>query len=331
MSPRTRRIAGLLAGLVIVGFLAGALIGGWQQVSDYDWELRPGWLVGGVALVVLQYLLFGLAYVALVERLVERRVNRHRMLEAWARSLLGRYVPGNVLMVASRAVLAGEAGVPMRVALAAIVYEQVLVVAAAAVASLAFLALYGGEGQAGWIWLVGVVPVMLVLLDPRVFRRISTWILARAGREPLQVLLSTRQVAAFFALYGVMALLLGLGVWALVHSAAGADAGGPLFVGLAFLLSFVVSMIAFVFPSGLGVREGVLAVALARNVPFGVGVALAAGVRLVLTIVEVAFVGIVALMARRRGAPGARSPTAGRASSAGGGTPEASEWDRVSR
>ena len=298
---KARRIAGLVAGLVILGFLTLALATGWQSVSEYQWDLRWGWLLGGALLVALQYLLFGVAYIVLVERLADRRVDRSRMLAAWARSLLGRYVPGNFLMVASRTVLAGEAGVSKRVALAATVYEQVLLLAAAAVGSVTFLVLYGGEGQGAWIWLTAAVPLLLVLLDPRVFERLSTWALLRVGREPLRIFLSSRRVAGFFVLYGLTALILAAGVWALVHSAAGAEAGGPAFVGLAFLLSFVVSMIAFVFPSGIGVREGVFALVLSRNVPFSVAVAIAAGARLVITLIEVSFVGAVALVARRQG------------------------------
>ena len=71
-------------------------------------------------------------------------------------------------------------------------------------------------------------------------------------------------------------------------------------MGLAFLLSFAVSMIAFIFPSGLGVREGVFALALAQNLPGSVAVALSVGVRLVLTLVELAFIGVVYLIARDR-------------------------------
>jgi hypothetical protein len=85
-----------------------------------------------------------------------------------------------------------------------------------------------------------------------------------------------------------------------VRSAAGAEAGGPAFVGLAFLLSFAVSMIAFIFPSGLGIREGAFALALAQNVPGGVAVALSVGSRLVLSLVELAFMGGVVLLERRR-------------------------------
>ena len=77
-------------------------------------------------------------------------------------------------------------------------------------------------------------------------------------------------------------------------------AARSLYVGLSFLLSFVISMLAFVFPSGLGVREGAFALALGRNLPGGVAIAISAGVRLVLTLAELVFVAVAVLVARAR-------------------------------
>ena len=298
---RARRLAGLVAGLLILGFLAWGVADGYERVSAYDWTLDPLSLAAGAIIVVGHYVAAGVGYVFILERLSARRLPRLEFLSVWGRALLGRYVPGNVLMVAGRVVLGREVGVPGRVSVAASVYEQALWLGAAAVGSLVFLAAYPGDsGQASWLWLVGVIPVGLALLHPRVFRPLSRWGLTRLRREPLSVFLSTRQVAALFAWYMLASALLALGVWLLVRSAAGAEAGGPAFVGLAFLLSFAVGMLAFVFPSGLGVREGAFALALAENLPTSVAIAVAAGVRLAVTALEVAFVGGVALLARRR-------------------------------
>jgi hypothetical protein len=93
--------------------------------------------------------------------------------------------------------------------------------------------------------------------------------------------------------------MLGLGMWLAIRSAAGPEAGGPAFVGLAFLLSFAVSMVAFIFPSGLGVREGAFALALAQNVPTGVAVALSVGSRLLLTLVELGVIATLVFLGGR--------------------------------
>jgi hypothetical protein len=59
-------------------------------------------------------------------------------------------------------------------------------------------------------------------------------------------------------------------------------------------------MIAFIFPSGLGVREGAFALALAQNLPTGVAVALSVGTRLVLTLVELVVIAVLVLLGRDR-------------------------------
>lgn len=293
-----RRALGLAASLLVLGFLVAGVVDEWGTVSSYDWQLEPGLLVAGIAALGVFYLLGGGLYVGIVERLVHHHVPRRSSLSAWARSLLGRYVPGSVLMVVGRAVMGQAAGISRRVTLAATAYEQILNLAAAAIGALAFLAFYSDLGKGAVAWVVAVAPLLLVLLHPRIFRKASTLALRRAGREPLERFLAPRDMAVLLAGYALQAMVLGVAVWLLVRSAAGPGAGGPAFVGLAFLFAFTLSTLAIVFPSGLGLREGLFALALAQNLPNGVAVTLSVGLRLVLTAVELAFVGVCALVGR---------------------------------
>lgn len=298
-----RRRAGLLAGLLVLGFLGWALVDGWSAVSEYDWEIRPGLLSLGVAVLLVFYLASGLGYAAIVRLLHGPEPSGRVNLSIWGRSLLGRYVPGSVLMVLGRVVLSAERGVPKRTSLAATVYEQMLSLGVAAAGALAFVVVYEGEDGGGGdrrLWLLVIVPLALALLHPRVFGPLTGWALRRARREPLPRLLGTRPLAGLLAWYAATAALLGLGIWLCVRSAAGAEAGGPVFVGSAFLLSFAISMVAVIFPSGLGIREGAFALALAQNLPGSVAVALSVGVRLTLTLVELVFIAIVVLAGRDR-------------------------------
>jgi hypothetical protein len=306
---RARRIVGLFVGLLIVAFLALSVAKGWSVVSGYDWDVDIAGLVGALLVIEVFLLLNGLGYVVMLERLAGRRLPRARLLGTWARSILARYVPGNVLMVAGRVVLGRAAGVSGRTSLAASVYEHTLLVGLSACAA-AGLLLFGDLGQGDWIWIVAVVPFGLVLLHPRLFAPAANRLLARFGREPLEGLLSGREVLAFGAWYALVLTVVGFGVWWCVHALAGAEAGGPLFVGAGFLLSFVVSMLAFIFPSGLGVREGVLALVLAKDLPGEVAIAAAAAVRLALTFAEVLFTGLVVLAERRVSGAAAPRPTA---------------------
>jgi hypothetical protein len=295
-----RRWGGLAAGLLVLGFLGWALVDGWSTVSEYDWDLEPGLLVLGCLVLVAFYLCSALGYGAIIDRLHHPGPPARVTISIWAKSLLGRYVPGNVLMVVGRVVLSYERGVPRKASLAATVYEQALTVGVAAAGAVAFVAIYEEGGGDATLWLLALVPLGLVALHPRVFGPLSSWLLRKAGRDPLPRLLGLRPLSGLLAWYCGTAVVLGVGIWLLVRSAAGPEAGGPAFVGLAFLLSFAVSMVAFVFPSGLGVREGAFALALAQNVPGSVAVALSVGTRLMLTLVELAFIGAVVLAGRRK-------------------------------
>jgi hypothetical protein len=295
-----RRWGGLAAGLVVFAFLGLALVDGWSAVSEYDWELDPLQLGLGCLVLAVFYVFSGRGYTAIQDRLHQPGPPERVTMAIWAKSLLGRYVPGNVLMVLGRVVLAYERGVPRRVTLAATVYEQVLTVGVAAAGAVGFVAFYAGDDRDARLWLLALVPLGLLALHPRIFGPLTTWVLRKAGREPLPRLIATPWLLALFAWYVIVAVVLGIGMWLVIHSATGGDAGGPGFIGLAFLLSFAVSMVAFIFPSGLGVREGAFAIALAQNLPTGVAVALSVGSRLVLTVVELVVIAVLVWAGRDR-------------------------------
>jgi uncharacterized membrane protein YbhN (UPF0104 family) len=292
-----------VASLLVVAALAAAVIGGWDSVTSFDWQLDLGFLALAVLAATAGMAANAVGYVLILEQIAGRRVPRGRLVAIWSKSMLARYVPGNVLMVVSRVVLGREAGVPGRVSLAASVYEQVFVLGVSAIASVGLLLGVGDVDDNPWLWVVALVPFGLILLHPRVFERVSNTLLRRFGRQELEDFLSVRQVATFMGLYAAACGLLGFAVWASVRGFAGPEVGVPLYVVSGFLLSFVISMLAFVFPSGLGVREGVLALVLARDLPGSVAIAAAGAARLVLTLVEVAFTGAVVALERRRRGP----------------------------
>lgn len=294
-----RRWGGVAAAALALGFLGWALADQWTAVTEYSWDLEPGLLVLGCLVLLLFYAVSGLAWADIVDRVHHPGPPAAASVSIWARSLLGRYVPGSVVMVVGRVVWNHERGVPRRSTLAAMAYEQLLTVGVAAGGGVLYLA-FGSRGGDGTAWLVALIPLGLIGLHPRIFGPATTWLLRRAGREPLPRLIPTGPLIGLLGLYVVAATLLGLGIWLLVRSAAGPEVGGPAFVGTAFLLSFAISMVAVIFPSGLGIREGAFAVALSQNVPGGVAVALAVGTRLALTLVELAFVALAVLVGRRR-------------------------------
>lgn len=285
---------------LVVAALVVALVRGWSKVSQYDWRLEAGWLTLGSILFLAAYAVTGLTYCRAVEWLSPVHPNRTVAMSIWAKSMLARYIPGNVMMVVGRVVMAHDHGVPKRATLAATIYEQAVALGIGTVAAVGFLAGYGNPGDDRLLWLLVIVPVVLVCLHPVPFRRLSTWILARTGRPPIDVLFSGRQVGKLVLYYAASMVLLLVSIWALLRSAAGPEIGGVVEIGLAFMFAYVISFLAFILPSGIGVRDGILAVVLARHVPGEVALALSFGLRFVMTILELLFVGLVLVVARAR-------------------------------
>lgn len=293
-------MGGVLAALLVVAFLVWGVRGGWAKAREYPWTLHWPALAGALAALILFYVAWAVGYTALLEALSPVHPPRRRVGSIWARLLLGRYVPGNVLMVTARVVLGRDCGVPARCSVAASVYEQAAMLGAGGAAAVAYLA-SGGEGWSPALWALAVLHFALLLLHPSALEGVFRRLPPRLRRLAPPVTLAPRQLAAALAWFALTMALMGAGAALSVRGVGGTASGDVVHVGLGFLLAWAVSMLAFVFPSGLGIREGAFALVLSRHLSTPAAVSLAAASRLVMTAIELLAIGaFLALAARGR-------------------------------
>jgi glycosyltransferase 2 family protein len=280
----------VLVGATVV-FLALALARSWDQVAAYEWTLKPGWLVASLVVFALYYwtqaagwwlLLTGMG---LVSRFLAT-------CAIWGSSILARYIPGTVFMFVGRAWLHHAQGLDLPRVAAAMVYEQALQVCSALVA-IALLWPLARAGPAWASWSLLAVPVLLVLLHPRAFLPLADRTLRLLHREPLAASLPFGLVLAMLWYYVATWLLVGAGAWLLARATVDAEGDALALVAAAYALAYVAGMVAFIVPSGVGVREAVLAGALRTEFGGGVALAWALLLRLWQTAAEVLFVGMV--------------------------------------
>lgn len=291
--PGRLRLALRIAQVALVAatayFLAAYLARTWSSVRAFDWTFSAGWLVASAAAFLLFYFLQALAWWLLL-REMELSSPLSRAVATWGKSILARYIPGNVFMFVGRAWMSHEQGLPLDRVTAAMVYEQALQVCSALVATALLFPFW--EWQRGLTALsLLVVPAIVALLHPRVFGRTAAWLLRALHRPPLEVTMGFPAVLALLAYYVAAWIPAGLGAWLLARAVVGLPAHAVPLVLVAFVLSYVAGMAAFIFPSGIGVREAVLAASLAGELTGGVALAWALLLRLWVTLVELAFVG----------------------------------------
>lgn len=292
-----------IAGLVFAS-LVFFVLRQWNQLPDFDWRFSPGWLAVGALAVLGFYVLQGEIWRHIVHSLGEQ-IDADPARAVWGKSLIARYVPTNVLMVVGRVVMAERHGVAKRVTLASMVYELGLGLGTAVmVGSYFVIELPDLADQPARFAVLILIPLVLVMLHPRVFAPMANWGLRKLGREPLPQTLSFRMVLVYCVAFLIAWAFIGAGVCAFAAALHPIDLEDVPYIAAAYPVAFCVAVITFIAPSGLGTRDAALAIGMGGVLPSAVATAIAVAFRIFQTVIELAYVGVVVAIDKRR----ARAP-----------------------
>jgi uncharacterized membrane protein YbhN (UPF0104 family) len=150
-------------------------------------------------------------------------------------------------------------------------------------------------------WTLLALPVVAVLLVPRILNRLIGGLLRILRREPLEHDLSGRAVGSAVLLFILVWVTFGLHTLLLARAVAGPEPHPHLGVAAltGYALSVSLGMLTVVLPAGLGAREGLLTLILATAIPVAAAGAVAIVSRFIVTIVDVACALFGWLYARR--------------------------------
>lgn len=212
---------------------------------------------------------------------------------------LGKYLPGSVWAFLLQMELGKAAGVSrVRGFIASIVTFGLIIVSSLGTGFLAMPMILAGHRE--YLWLFILLPFGLIMLHPRPLTWTVSFGLRLLRRPPLTQPLRGATIAKATGLGLLAFILFGLHLWLLSSSL-----GSPGLDGLALSigtmsLAITAGMLAFVLPSGIGVREVVIVAALTTMLPAGPALAIAVVSRLMFTVVDLACAGGAALFAQLR-------------------------------
>lgn len=303
-SKRVRLAIQLGIAVLVFGFLVLTVVSQWAEIQDKGVHFHVLWLLPAFVVLPVFYALNGVGW-DLILRFLGFRLGLGRAQVAWGQPLLARYVPGSVLYVLGRVLLSERAGVPRRITIASIVYEQALQATSAICVAAYFVISHPDlQGQPlRWAVLL-LIPAAITLLHPRVFGPLANRALRAFGREPLPAVISLRGVIALLAFYALNWGVVAVGIYCVARSVSVISAGDILVVGSAQAIGYVAALATLVAPAGLGIRDAAFAWAVKVAAPgnsFAIGSLIAIAVRGVLTVVEVLYVLAVTALGRREG------------------------------
>ena len=250
----------VLIGIVFY-FLARTIHEDWSSITDYPWTFELPWLLLSIILFTITYIGHGICWLLLL-RLFKQKVPVLPAIYVWFKSLIARYVPGNVLMVVGRMVMIKPYGVPRRISLTTIAYEHALLgVSATIVLSIALPFWSDLRELSDWVWLVLLVPPLaVVLMHPAILGRLGNFAFRMMGREPIEEFLPLKSVLGMVLIYCLLWVASGSALFALARAVTDQISLSALPITIASVpLAWLVSVLFFIFPSGLGVREGIYA------------------------------------------------------------------------
>lgn len=290
--------------VLVFGFLVLTVVNQWAEIRDEGVHFHVLWLIPGFLFLTLFYALSALGW-DLILRSLGHQIGLGRAQVAWGQPLLARYVPGSVLYVLGRLLLSERAGVSRRITLASIAYEQAISATSAIMVAAYFIISHPDlEGEPlRWAVLL-LIPALIFLLSPRVFRPIADRILAAFGREPLPAVISLRGIVSLLAFYTFNWGVVAVGLYCVARSVSKIPVEEVLTVGSAQAVGYVAALVTLVAPAGLGIRDAAFAWAVKVAVPgqsFAVASLIAIVVRGVMTMVELVYVGAVTALGKREG------------------------------
>ena len=307
-----KRILRAAIALVAFGFLVAVVRSQWSLLKDYQWQLSPAWAL--LALLGLELTwLFELDTWRTILRSLGGPLPFWRAARIWFLSNLLRYIPGNIWQFLGMAEMSADDGIPRLVTLTSIVLHQAISTMAGLVLAAVYYGIVGYApspvgGETEWsgigsLWiarmrlLLLLVPLTLLLLQPRLLERILNWALAKVGRPPVKVTLTWGQIWVLLLRYLIVWLAMGLSFAAMTRALAPTKwpQAVPSLVA-AWTAAYVIGYLSLLTPSGLGVREGVMTVLLLPLFPLSVAAVVAIAARLWMVVGELVGAGGVLIV-----------------------------------
>jgi hypothetical protein len=305
--PRSRGVRlALQVGLaaLIFGFLVLTVVDQWSEIQNEGVHFQVVWLIPALVILPFFYVFSALGW-DFTLRFLGYRIGFGRAQVAWGQPLLARYVPGSVLYVLGRVLLSERAGIPRRITIASIVYEQAISATSAIVIAAYFIINHPDLQGLPERWAVLLlIPAAIALLHPRVFGPLANRVLRAFGREPLPEVISLRGVLSLLVFYSLNWVVVSFGIYCVARSVTTIPFNDILLVGSAQAIGYFAALVTVVAPAGLGVRDAAFAWAVKAAVPgqkLAVGSLIAIAVRGVLTVTELMYVGAVTALGKREG------------------------------
>lgn len=273
LAKPAKPLIGLAVTCAIFVWMLRPVVRKWPQVHDRVMATSLPRFIAAAAMFSLFLFVFRVTSWRYIVRAFGHRLPLWTSARIWSASELARYLPGAIWQVWGRAYLVKPYGVTATLCATSQVLELTIFLLANLMVALACLPWFA-DRLTGWSHLAfwgatALAPLMLLLLQPRVFYGLINWILRKIRRPVIEARVGGRGLLALLGWAMLGLCWQGLAIWLLLGQPRALDLRIDqlgLLVG-AYCLAWCAGFIVISAPGGLGVREAVLVGALQFALP----------------------------------------------------------------
>jgi hypothetical protein len=252
---------------LIFYFIAAYVVTHLDQVPLDELRFDPWYLTLSLVLLVTYILANALTWHFITVK-AGIGLGTAKALQLWVYSLAAKYVPGKILSFSILILSYKSAGASVKkITLCLFLETACAVLASVFVMLVAFVTTDLGNFESYKLLALALAITLLLALHPRVLQPLANWGLRLIRQEPVELAVSYASILVTTLLYLAAFLMLGAGLCLFVASFYQARIEHFLYITGSLALAGLVGQSALFVPSGLGVREGVLAFMLGRLMP----------------------------------------------------------------
>ena len=290
----------IIFGVLVVVFLAWYFRKNWDEFSEKIMNVN----IGVFVFSMLFYFVYKITLASLwhyITKINGCSIKYEKAVTSYLYSILGKYIPGKVFMLAARLTYYKEEDAPLAKVTVCFFIENVCTLLGAAMLFIVSLFFFPNDllEQYKWVTVV-LIAAFFVVIHPKVINFFLR-ILGKLFKKDLQIPMKYSQMLKVVLLFVGNWLIVGFGFYILtksIYPAVGLNE--LLFCAGIWGVSAIMGILAIFAPSGLGVREGIIMAGLMLIMPEGDAAVVSVVSRLWQTIPELVLVALAFVYSRIR-------------------------------
>lgn len=290
----------IIFGVLVVVFLAWYFRKNWDEFSEKIMSVNIGIFI----VSMLFYFVYKITLASLwhyITKINGCSIRYEKAVTSYLYSILGKYIPGKVFMLAARLTYYKEEEAPLSKVTVSFFIENVCTLLGAAMLFIVSLFFFPNELLENYKWLtLLLIAAFFVCIHPKIINFVLR-LFGKIFKKNLEIPMKYSQMLKVVLLFIGNWLIVGFGFFILTKSIyPAAEWSQMLYCAGIWGVSAIMGILAIFAPSGLGVREGIIVAGLMLIMPQSDAMVISVVSRLWQTIPELLLVAMAFVYSRIR-------------------------------